>query len=295
MLLPHGHAPPVLPTGGRQGFASDTAAAANALCLRFPPTSTKEDICACSGTLCLFAAQFIRDRSHLPAPLPGATHTDAAPREPAADMKQCSGPCSDHKSTAAAGQGRAWRTQPQPLTACTRSRAHSQEGCRLFWHLKTRRFATHLDREELIIFNFFGLAERPCSHPPNTPWVVLLQQAGWREGGSSLFIYFPVERPQLLSLSNAILHYSEGRLGAGAPSPRGWQQQGGAMAPCGLLLYCTAINLFACGSDICLHRKDKATHCEQVLLVTAALLNLFRFKTSLIDHSGIIRGPEISM
>lgn len=63
--------------------------------------------------------------------------------------------------------------------------------------------------------------------------------------------------------------------GAGASSPRGWQQQGGAVAPRGLLLYCTAINLFACGSDIWLHREDRATHCEYGPLITAALSNLF--------------------
>lgn len=120
-------AAPVLLSGGRQGFASDTAAAAAALCLNSPPLQAPKTSMAAPGHS-VSAVWLIRDRSHLPEPLPRATHTDAAPREPAADMKQRSGPRSDHKSTAAAGQGRAWWAQPQPLAACTRSQAHSQEG-----------------------------------------------------------------------------------------------------------------------------------------------------------------------
>lgn len=45
----------------------------------------------------------------------------------------------------------------------------------------------------------------------------------------------------------------------------------------GLFMYCTEINIFACGSDIWLYRKDKATHCVRGLLSTTALLNLIIF------------------
>jgi len=91
-----------------------------------------------------------------------------------------------------------------------------------------------------------------------------------------LFIYFPMERSQLLLLSTAILHYLEGiacwRLVWGHPPYMASSKDCCSLQPPHVLCRGT---YFSSGSDIWLHRRDKATRREQGLLVTTALLKLF--------------------
>lgn len=84
-----------------------------------------------------------------------------------------------------------------------------------------------------------------------------------------------MERSQLLLLSTAILHYLEGiacwRLVWGHPPYMASSKDCCSLQPPHVLCRGT---YFSSGSDIWLHRRDKATRREQGLLVTTALLKL---------------------